>query len=144
MLRRPFSLVLILAFAPFAGGCGEEEEPTPKEKYGDDIQSVRVMIFRDGTVTRKLNEFRMNAGEYPTTEQGLGALIKRPKGLSPELWQGPYVESENDFTDKWSNQLRYACPGKTHPDDNKKYDLWSLGPDGVDGTDDDILNHNYR
>lgn len=134
----------IFFLALWIGGCSEESEQTPEEKYGVDTQSVRIMIFRDGTVTRKLAEFRMHTGRNPTTDEGLAALMTRPKGIKPKDWHGPYFDSEEDFTDKWGNQLRYACPGKTYPDDNTKYDLWSVGPDGTDGTDDDILNHNYR
>ncbi len=144
MLKNFTSMLLILAMAAFVGGCGEEEEPTPEEKWGSDTQSVRVMLFRDGTVVRALNEFRMNSGKYPTTDQGLDALLNRPKGLEPREWRGPYMESEEHFTDKWGNTLRYACPGKTYPDEPNRFDLWSLGPDGADGTDDDILNHNVK
>ena len=144
MLKNFASVLLVLAMAALLGGCGDEAEPTPEEKWGVETQSVRKMIFRDGTVVRSLNEFRMNSGKYPTTAQGLGGLVKRPKGLDPKEWRGPYVESEADFTDMWGNVLHYACPGKTYPDDLKKFDLWSLGPDGADGTDDDILNHNVK
>ena len=144
MLKNFASVLLTLAISLLVGGCSEEQEPTPEEKWGVDIQSVRTMIFRDGTVVRALNEFRMNSGRYPTTDEGLKSLLRRPKGLDSKEWRGPYLESEEDFTDKWGNEIRYACPGKTYPDDPKKFDLWSLGPDSTEGTDDDILNHNIN
>ncbi len=144
MFKYCLSLLLALGMTAIIGGCGEEEEATPTEKFGEDIQSVRLMLFRDGTVTRKLAEFRMNNGKYPTTDQGLNALIKRPKGIDPGGWGGPYFDSPDAFTDKWGNQLRYRHPSKTFPDKSDQYDLWSIGPDGADGTDDDILNHDYR
>ena len=144
MLKKLASVLLVLAMTALVGGCGDKAEQTPDEKYGVDTQSVRKMIFRDGTVVRALNAYRMNSGKYPTTKQGLAGLLKRPKGLEPKEWRGPYMESEADFTDMWGNVLHYACPGNTYPDDSKKFDLWSLGPDGTDKTEDDILNHNYR
>ena len=89
MLKNFASVLLVLAMAALIGGCGDEAEPTPEEKWGEETQSVRKMIFRDGTVVRSLNEYRMNSGKYPTTAQGLGGLMKRPKGLDPKEWRGP-------------------------------------------------------
>ena len=144
MLRKSFSFLVLLGMASIMAGCGEEKEPTPTQKWGPDVQSVREKIFRDGTITRQLNDYRMHAGQYPTTEQGLKALFKRPQGVDPKSWAGPYIENEDEIKDKWGNELHYACPGKTYPDKTDQYDLWSLGPDGQDGTKDDILNHNVR
>lgn len=144
MFKKYVTLMLLAALTVCLYGCGDEEEPSPKEVYGDDVQAVRLKIFRDGTLTRKLAEYRMTVGEYPTTEQGLKALKKRPKGVDPKAWKGPYIESEEDIQDKWGQEFRYACPGKTFPGDSKRYDLWSIGPDGIDGTDDDILNHQVK
>ncbi len=144
MLRIGSTFVMAAGLAMFAGGCSEKEEPTPVEKYGKEIQSVRVMIFRDGTVTRALSNYRMTTGTLPTTEQGLKALTKRPKGMDANAWLGPYIDSAADYTDMWGNELHYRYPSETHPDKPQLYDLWSLGPDGKDGTDDDLLNHQYR
>ncbi len=144
MLRTCATLILATATMMSAGGCGEKEEASPEEKFGADTQSVRKMLFRDGTVTRAISTYRANSGALPTTEQGLNALLKRPKGVDPKAWNGPYLDGAEDFTDMWGNKLHYRYPSTTHPDEPRQYDLWSLGPDGADGTDDDILNHQYR
>ncbi len=47
--------------------------------------------------------------------------------------------TSGDFTDAWGNPLQFRCPGTHNP---AAYDLWSQGPDGTDGTDDDITNWN--
>lgn len=82
-----------------------------------------------------LDMFRMQVGRYPTTKEGLSALV-RPTGAG---WRGPYVGKANQVRDAWGNPLSYACPG-TH--NTATYDLWSFGPNGVDegGGGDDIVN----
>jgi general secretion pathway protein G len=51
-------------------------------------------------------------------------------------WNGPYREKAVP-SDPWGRQYQYASPGRHNTD---SYDVWSLGPDGADGTDDDIGN----
>ena len=146
MCAKSLRILFVFALLFSAGGCSdEEEEPDPAQKWGKEVQAVREKIFHDGTVTRALTAYRMNIALNPTTEQGLKALFSRPSGLAdPSWWKGPYLEDEGELIDFWGNELKYACPGKTFPDNPKKYDLWSMGPDGVDGTEDDILNHNVK
>ena len=77
-----------------------------------------------------------NNGNYPTTAQGLNALMVRP--TSPpvaENWKGPYIEEPP--LDPWKRPYTYRYPG-THPP--RDYDLSSKGADGQDGTEDDIAN----
>lgn len=75
-------------------------------------------------------EFDMRA--YPTK---LEDLIERPTGEGARDWGGPYVRELNE--DPWRNPYRYAQPGKKNSD---RFDVWSVGPDGQDGTDDDVGN----
>ena len=53
------------------------------------------------------------------------------------LLRAGYLRSPRDFLDAWGRPMRYRCPGRHNPDG---YDLWSVGPDGIDGTADDITN----
>ncbi len=78
-----------------------------------------------------LNAYYMDNGAYPSTEQGLKALIEKP-GVAPvpENWNGPYLEDGKLPKDSWNRDLKYECPGKNNPD---KYDLYSLGADGQEG-----------
>ena len=54
-----------------------------------------------------------------------------------EKWAGPYLKKTSDVRDPWNKELNYICPGE-HNEDG--FDLWSNGPDGEEGTEDDIVN----
>jgi general secretion pathway protein G len=80
-----------------------------------------------------LEDFRRDVGRYPTTAEGLRALTERPPGI--ESWKGPYglgVRNE----DAWGRGIIYRCPGRSDP---AGYDLISPGPDGKEGTKDDVI-----
>jgi general secretion pathway protein G len=86
-----------------------------------------------------LDMFEIDIGRYPTTEEGLGALIEEPSGVTG--WNGPYVSGNDVPTDPWENQYVYRCPGQHNQD---SYDIYSKGPDGQDGGGDDIDNWTER
>lgn len=77
-----------------------------------------------------LSAFEIDAGRYPTTEEGLNALVTRPADVT--AWNGPYVEKVPK--DPWGHEYVYRSPGSNGSD----YDLLSVGPDGNEGTKDDI------
>ncbi|MBI3854306.1 MAG: type II secretion system major pseudopilin GspG [Planctomycetes bacterium] len=75
-------------------------------------------------------------GRYPTTDQGLQALVIRPEGAqAPRNWKGPYIQVVDAPNDPWGRPFRYVNPGSQRP---PLFDLYSLGEDGQEGTDDDI------
>ena len=80
-----------------------------------------------------LDTFKVDAGRYPTTKEGLDALISRPAGLAS--WRGPYVRALP--SDPWDQPYEYLCPGQHN---TAGFDLSSRGPDGQAGTDDDVRN----
>jgi general secretion pathway protein G len=81
-----------------------------------------------------LDMYAADNGQYPTTEQGLQALIREPTSPpAPMNWSGPYVEP-TDFKDPWSNVYVYASPS-TH--EGYDYDLYSYGADGQEGGEGD-------
>ena len=85
-----------------------------------------------------LNLYNLDTGKYPTTEQGLNALIHKPTSPPvPADWRGPYLETKKLPKDAWKNEYKYTCPGKHNPE---SYDLFSTGPDGQQGGEDDITN----
>jgi len=81
-----------------------------------------------------LTTFRMDTGEYPTTRQGLEALIRRPSGYDGKYQEGGYLDSDSVPLDPWHNQYVYLCPGINNP---TEYDLESYGRDGRDGGEGD-------
>lgn len=85
-----------------------------------------------------LDLFEVDAGRYPTTEEGLTALVEAPAQL--ENWKGPYIK-RGVPKDPWGNPYVYNSPGENNPN---SYDLYSYGPDGKDGGDDDIDNWSER
>ena len=88
-----------------------------------------------GNIGLALRLYEVDNGRYPTTDQGLQALIEKPSSAPvPKNWKGAYLEEEPK--DPWGNSYQYAFPG-THPP--KDYDLSSHGPDGV-ASDDDVAN----
>lgn len=81
-----------------------------------------------------LLKYRIDMGSYPTTEQGLEALMKAPAERQ-HLWKGPYVDSIP--LDPWKTPYDYRFPGVQNPD---AYDIRSAGPDTILNTEDDIGN----
>ena len=75
-----------------------------------------------------LTMYQIDNAKYPTTDQGLAALVQQPVDPSIKNWRpGGYLEHISK--DPWGNEYHYEFPG-TH---GKKYDLYSLGADGQPG-----------
>lgn len=91
------------------------------------------MVKPDGALAKTLEMHRQAEGTLPTS---LDRLMTRPSDDAGQ-WRGPYILDPNSLLDAWGHPLRYRVPGVHNPDG---YDLWSAGPDGDDGTDDDIGN----
>jgi general secretion pathway protein G len=86
-----------------------------------------------GLFKTPIDTYNMDLNGYPPD---LEALRTPPSGLANEhKWNGPYIEELPD--DPWGRPYQFVYPGKMRPD---SYDLFSLGEDGQEGTDDDIGN----
>jgi len=82
-------------------------------------------------IKRALEMYKVDNGTYPTTEQGLKALVKKPDSPpTPKKWR-QYLEQIPK--DGWGNEFIYIYPAENHP-----FELKSKGPDGEIGTEDDI------
>jgi len=75
-----------------------------------------------------LDLFRLDVGRYPTSQEGLGALVARPGGA--QQWRGPYLKGTSVPADPWGRAYQYRSPGT----EGRGYDLFSLG-DNAAGTD---------
>ena len=76
-----------------------------------------------------LDAFEVDCGRYPSSEEGLGALVSPPSGV--QGWHGPYVKAIP--ADPWGTPYVYRYPG-TH--NAASYDVFSMGPDQHEGNDD--------
>ena len=82
-----------------------------------------------------LELYKTHCGAYPTSEQGLIVLFEQPNDDSLKgKWAGPYVKNAR-FVDAWERELSYRYPGQFN---ERSFELWSSGPDGSEGNDDDI------
>lgn len=95
-------------------------------------QAKIAQTFVDSALDTPLMTYRMAVGAYPTTEQGLNALVKAPEGTEA-VWTGPYLKQKTLPLDPWKKPYQYKCPGVNNPE---SYDIWSFGPDGVESADD--------
>lgn len=98
------------------------------------IQSTAIEIRN---LESTLDMYKLKGGMYPTTEQGLEALVNRPE-IEPVPRNYPdagYLKKVP--VDKWGNEYQLVSPGEMGV-----YDLFSMGPDGEAGTEDDIGNWN--
>jgi general secretion pathway protein G len=96
-----------------------------------DPRAIRVeadlMVIRT-----QLAFYKAANGAYPSTDQGLVALVVKPTSLpSPSRWTQLFYAVPKD---PWGKEYFYLCPGRTNPTD---YDLFSAGPDGKAYTADD-------
>ncbi|MFT3787658.1 MAG: type II secretion system major pseudopilin GspG [Tepidisphaeraceae bacterium] len=89
------------------------------------------------TVETALKAFEIDCGRFPSSEEGLGALLTAPTGV--QGWKGPYIERGMP-KDPWGNEYQYKFPGTQNP---SGFDLFSTGPDGREGND-DIGNWNAK
>ena len=76
-----------------------------------------------------LDQYRLDMGRYPSTEEGLQALVVPPEDEDLRAkWQGPYLKKKKIPKDPWGRPYHYRCPGE-HGD----FDLWTYGADGEPG-----------
>lgn len=103
------------------------------------VKITKSAVGRTGNIGGALDQYRIEIGKYPTTEEGLRALYERPSSVDEEShkWRKFMDGSPEELKDPWGNEYQYKSPGDFNSD---AYDLWSKGPDGQDGTDDDITN----
>ena len=101
-------------------------------------QSAVASIFVTSSVKVPLLSYRRDLGDYPSTSDGLQALVTAP-GARAEAWHGPYLESQGNRLplDPWGEPYQYRYPGTKN---TGSYDIFSKGPDKQPDTADDIGN----
>lgn len=98
-------------------------------KYFAQVGKSEVKVARSQieALEKALDMYRLETGQFPTTEQGLDALVSRPQ--KEPKWSGPYLKKAVP-RDPWGRVYVFKSPGE-HGD----YDLYSLGKDGRPGGD---------
>lgn len=91
-------------------------------KAKSDVAKVQM-----DNITSSLNLFNLDIGRYPTNNEGLSALIKKPNDM--RQWSGPYLTNDVIPNDPWNRPYVYIQPGTN----GKPYQLKSLGADGAIG-----------
>lgn len=86
---------------------------------------TRAAMAQIDAFSKALDQYRLDTGRYPTTEQGLAALVVRPE--NHPRWNGPYLNKAVP-ADPWGRPYQYRQPGQ-HGD----FDLFSFGKDGQAG-----------
>ncbi|HEX4388057.1 MAG TPA: type II secretion system major pseudopilin GspG [Steroidobacteraceae bacterium] len=123
-------IIIGLMAAVIVPGVIKRVDDAKVAKAKQDIQSLETA----------LTMYRLDNSRFPTSEQGLGALVTQPTDPTIKHWKaGGYLDRLTK--DPWGNEYQYVIPG-TH---GRDYDLYSLGADGQpggEGVDADIGNWN--
>ncbi|ACK49882.1 general secretion pathway protein G [Methylocella silvestris BL2] len=87
---------------------------------------VKAATIQIESLSSSLDLYFLDMGRYPTTAQGLTALVQRPGGATS--WNGPYIKGNNVPLDPWSHAYIYRSPAERGP-----FEITSLGSDGQEG-----------
>jgi len=138
-VRRAFTLIellIVIAILLAIGGIVVVSYLPTKDKADIDNTKIQIDAFKQA-----IDLFRLHMKRYPTEEEGLRALWSKDAiedEEEAENWEGPYLEDPKP-RDLWGNEWIYRYPGEIRGE--SFYDIISPGPDGEEGTEDDIHNH---
>ncbi|NOS88066.1 MAG: type II secretion system major pseudopilin GspG [Methylococcaceae bacterium] len=123
-------LVVLGIIAMLAGIVG----PQVMKHMGESKTKAAKVQIEDLAAT--LDMYKLDLGRYPTSTEGLQALIESPEGA--KRWNGPYLRKSTIPLDPWQQEYHYVSPGE-----HGKFDLFSLGADakeGGEGEDQDVVS----
>ncbi|HLP09762.1 MAG TPA: type II secretion system major pseudopilin GspG [Opitutaceae bacterium] len=129
-----FEILIVVALIALLAGVAVVNAD---KVFGQNQEQV-AKIFVKQSLEVPLTSYKIAMGGYPTTEEGLQALVTAPAS-GAERWRGPYIKTDGGKlpADPWGTPYLYRYPGAHNTD---RYDVWSAGQDRKDGTADDIGN----
>jgi general secretion pathway protein G len=122
--ERGFTLIERIVVLVILGLLAAVVAPNVLEKLKGSRSKIAAMQIKE--LEGALQLFALDVGRYPTTSEGLEALVSNPGGL--ESWKGPYLSQALPM-DPWDKPYVYRCP----PTEGIEFDLYSYGSDGVEG-----------
>lgn len=125
-------LVVLVILGLLAGLVG----PQLMRYVGDSRTDTARLQIKDFSAA--LDLYRIDTGRYPTTDQGLRALVEDPGNV--RNWRGPYLRNRQLPQDPWGQDYQYRSPGE-----HDAFDIWTFGADGQpggSGEDQDVTSWN--
>jgi general secretion pathway protein G len=120
-------MIVVIIIAALAGMV------VPRLIGRSDEMKSRIVEGDLATLSTALKLFRLDNDRYPSSQEGLRALLTRP--ASAKNWSEPYIEDEP--LDPWDQPYQYSHPGTRN---KNGFDIFSIGVDGETGSDDDVGN----
>jgi type II secretion system protein G len=137
-MRATIRITLVCLLIAVAGSCDRpaeeiEEALSPLGQLDERLRRLneRQAKAQINAFVTMLMAYHLDVGSYPGTSQGLAALRVPPPEIDANKWAGPY-SSQDIPLDPWGNPYQYQLVSP------EQFRLWSWGPDGQDGTEDDI------
>jgi general secretion pathway protein G len=126
VLRAGFTLLELLVVLVILGMLAGLVGPRVMKYFsGARSDTTRLQITDLSTA---LDMYKLEVGRYPTTDEGLEALVQKPADAS--RWNGPYLKKKQVPKDPWGQDYHYRSPGE-----HGEIDLYSLGADNAEGGD---------
>ncbi|MCM8813474.1 MAG: type II secretion system major pseudopilin GspG [Candidatus Omnitrophica bacterium] len=133
MKRHGFTLIELMLVVVIIGALAAMVLPRLAGR-SEQARTAAAKADISANIATGLKLYELDNGAFPTTEEGLNALLNKP--VSAPNWNGPYLERPP--VDPWGKPYQYKSPGQHRPQD---YDLYSLGRDGAESQD-DVVNWN--
>lgn len=119
-----FTLIELLVVLAIIGLLAGLVGPQVMKHLGESKTKTAKLQIED--LASALDMYRLDVGRYPTSDEGLIALVEQPSGIKG--WSGPYLRKNNVPKDPWQFEYHYRSPG-----DHGRFDIYTLGADNRDG-----------
>lgn len=124
--QQAFTLIELLVVMVILGLLASLVGPQVMKHVG--ASKTKTAQLQISELSAALDLYRLEVGRYPTSQEGLKALIDAPPGVMG--WNGPYLKKNVIRLDPWGNEYRFKSPGE-----HGEFDIYSLGSDNASGGD---------